>query len=121
MQCFGSEGENEHRKRAQTQMEVGVEAGKGPYGGDTNNAEEPDRFEVEEGSNCKIEMVKDGMPTIQDLLIIKSADLSEALPQDVKLLERDVTTTLTSVHCERVLSRMKCMVFTARSRMFHTR
>ena len=69
-------------------MEVGVEAGEGPYGGDTDNVEEQDHFEVEEGGNLEIEMVKEGMPTIQDLLlVIKSADLSEALPQVVKLLE----------------------------------
>ena len=110
------------RKRAQAQMEVGVEAGEGPYGGDTDNVEEQDHFEVEEGGNLEIEMVKEGMPIIQDLLlVIKSAHLSEALPQVVKLLEIAVTTPLTSVHCERVFSRMKRVVSAARSRMLQTR
>ena len=107
------------RKRAQTQVDVGVEAGKG--GGDTDNVEEQDHFEVEEGGNLEIEMVKEGMPTIQGLLfVIKSADLSEALPQVVKLLELAITTPLTSVHCERVFSRMKHVVSAARSRMLQT-
>ena len=107
-------------KRAQTQMEVGVEAGEG--GGDTDNVEEQDHFEVEEGGNLEIEMVKEGMPTLQDLLfVIKSADLSEALPQVVKLLELAVTTPLASVHCKRVFSHMKRVVSSARSRMLQTR
>ena len=110
------------RKRAQAQMEVCVEAGEGPYSGATDNVEEQDHFDVEEGCNLEIEMVKEGMPTIQDLLlVIKSADLSEALPQVVKLLELAVTTPLTSVHCERVFSCMKRVVSAARSRMLQTR
>ena len=75
-------------------MEVGADAAS-----DTEDVEERDLFEVEEGSNLEIELVKEGMPTIQDLLfVIKSADLSEALPQVVKLLELAVTIPLTSVH-----------------------
>ena len=82
--------------------------------------EEQDQFEVEEGGNLEIEMVKEGMPTIQDLLfVIKSVDLSEALPQVMKLLELAVTTP--NVHCERVFSRMKRVVSAARSKMLQTR
>ena len=67
-------------------------------------------------------MVKEGMPTIQDLLyVIKSADLAEAFPQVVKLLELPVTTPLTSVHCERVFNHMQRVVSAARSTMLQTR
>ena len=98
-------------------MEVGADAAS-----DTEDVEERDLFEVEEGGNLEIELVKEGMPTIQDLLfVIKSADLSEALPQVVKLLELAVTIPLTSVHCERVFSRMKRVVSALGSKMLQTR
>ena len=111
------------RNRAQKEFEGGAGVDEGPdAAGDTINVEEQDQFEVEEGGNLEIEMVKEGMPTIQDLLfVIKSADLSEALPQVMKLLELAVTTPLTSVHCERVFSRMKRVVSAARSKMLQTR
>ena len=66
-------------------------------------------------------MVTEGMPAIQDLLVIKSADLSEAIPQVMKFLELAITTPLTSVHRERVFSRIKRVVSAARSRMLQTR
>ena len=77
---------------------------------------------MKRAGNLEIEFVKEGMPTIQDLLlVIKSADFSEALPQVVKLLELAVTIPLTSVHCERVFSRMKRVVSPLRSKMLQTR
>ena len=111
------------RNRAQKEFEGGAGVDEGPdAAGDTINVEEQGQFEVEEGGNLEIEMLKEGMPTIQDLLfVIKSADLSEALPQVMKLLELAVTTPLTSVHCERVFSRMKRVVSAARSKMLQTR
>lgn len=67
-------------------------------------------------------MVKDGMPTIRYLLfLIKSADLSEVLPQVMKLLELDVTTALTSVHCAQVFYQMKHVISAARSTMLQSR
>ena len=105
------------RKRARKEVEDGADAAS-----ETEDVEERDLFEVEEGGNLEIELVKEGMPTIQDLLfVIKSADLSEALPQVVKLLELAVTIPLTSVHCERVFSRMKRVVSALRSKMLQTR
>ena len=77
---------------------------------------------MKKAGNLEIEFVKEGMPTIQDLLlVIKSADFSEALPQVVKLLELAVTIPLKSVHCERVFSRMKRVVSPLRSKMLQTR
>ena len=65
------------RKPARKEVEVGADAIS-----DIEDVEERDLFEVEEGGNLEIELVKEGMPTIQDLLfVIKSADLSEALPK----------------------------------------
>ena len=84
--------------------------------------EEHDEFEVGDEADVELDAVREGTATVQDLLsVIKSADLAEALPQAMILLELAVTTPLTSVHCERVFSRMKRVVSPARSRMVQMR
>lgn len=86
------------------------------------NVEENDEFEVEENANVELASVKEGKASIQDLLsVIKNAGLEEALLWAVPLLELAVVTPLTSVHCERVFSRMKRVVSPARSNMSQTR
>ncbi len=86
------------------------------------NVEENDEFEVEENANVELASAKEGKASIQDLLsVIKNAGLEEALPRAVPLLELVVVTPLTSVHCERVFSRMKRVVSPARSNMSQTR
>ena len=60
--------------------------------------------------------------SIQDLLtIIKKVELQEALPHVVHLLELAVVTPITSVHCERVFSRMKKVIASDRSHMLQSR
>ena len=81
-----------------------------------------DSFERETGSTVEEENVKEGKPNVQDLLkVIKTAGLEEALPHAMTLLELAATTPLTSVHCERVFSRMKKVVSPSRSTMLQTR
>ena len=47
-------------------------------------------------------------PSIQDFLTIsKKAELYEALPYVTHLLQLDMVTPITSIHCERVFSQMK--------------
>ena len=61
--------------------------------------EEHDEFEVGDDANVEIDAVREWTATIQDLLlVIKSADKDEALPQAMILLELAATTPLTSVH-----------------------
>ena len=80
--------------------------------------EESDAFELEADLDIEIDSVIEGSPTIQDLLtVVKKAKLEDALPQAMTLLELAATTPLTSVHCERVFSRMKRVVAPARSSM----
>ena len=63
-----------------------------------------------------------GAASIQDLLlVIEKAELEEALPEAMALLELAATIPLTSVHCERVFSRMKRVVSASRSRMKQNR
>eukprot|EP00794_Sanderia_malayensis_P008314 gene8314-9200_t len=82
------------------------------------DVEQIDEFETEENANIDPDAVTERKPSIQDLLsVIKAAGLEEALSQAVTLLELAAVTPLTSVHCERVFSRMKRVVSPARSRM----
>ena len=82
------------------------------------DVEESDAFELEPDEEIDIDSVIEGSPSIQDLLtVIKKAKLEDALPQAMTLLELAATTPLTSVHCERVFSRMKRVVAPARSSM----
>eukprot|EP00795_Rhopilema_esculentum_P016293 gene16293-biopygen5543 len=79
------------------------------------DVEESDEFELEPNLEIEIDSVKEGSPSIQDLLsVIKKATLEEALPQAMALLELAATTPLTSVHCERIFSRMKRVVAPSR-------
>ena len=60
------------------------------------------------GNEIDVDYVREGTASIQDLLlVIKKAELEEALPEAMALLELAATMPLTSVHCERVFSRMK--------------
>ena len=77
--------------------------------------EELDSFDFQE---MEIEQIKEGVPSLQDLLvIIKQAGHEEALSEAVRVIELAVTTPLTSVHCERIFSRMKRIVSPERSTM----
>ena len=81
-----------------------------------------DTFEREAGRTVDEENIKEGKPNVQDLLkVIKTAGLEEALPHAMVLLELAATTPLTSVHCERVFSRMKKVLSPSRSTMLQTR
>eukprot|EP00794_Sanderia_malayensis_P008363 gene8363-9261_t len=89
---------------------------------ESQDFEENDLFEPDENANIEPEAVKQGKANVQDLLsVIKKAGLEDALPQALTLLELAVVTPLTSVHCERVFSRMKRVVSPARSRMVQLR
>ena len=74
------------------------------------------------GDDIDVDIVREGAAGIQDLLlVIKKADLEDALPEAMALLELAAATPLTSVHCERVFSRMKRIVLPSRSRMKQNR
>ena len=80
-----------------------------------------DRFAVSE-QTIFADAVQEGKPNVQDLLlVIRQAELEDALPQVVKLLELAVVTPLTSVHCERIFSKMKGIISPARSKMLQKR
>ena len=84
--------------------------------------EEADPFEVSFGTEIELENLTTGSAGLQDLLnVIRIAELQDALPHVVLLLELAITVPLTSVHCERVFSRMKRVVSTTRSRMMQSR
>eukprot|EP00794_Sanderia_malayensis_P010654 gene10654-11784_t len=79
--------------------------------GERNAIEDADYFERQMESTVEEDFINEGKPTVQDLLkVIKIAGLQDALPWVMKLLELAATTPLTSVHCERVFSRMKRVV-----------
>eukprot|EP00794_Sanderia_malayensis_P008582 gene8582-9499_t len=83
-----------------------------------NAIEDADYFERQMESTVEEDLVNEGKPTVQDLLkVIKMAGLQDALPWVMKLLELAATKPLTSVHCERVFSRMKRVVSPSRSTM----
>ena len=85
--------------------------------------ETDDQFEVQEESlNIEEDFVNEGKPSIQDLLtVVQKTNLQEALPQAITLLELAAVTPLTSIHCERVFSRMKRIVSPSRSTMLQNR
>ena len=69
-----------------------------------------------------LDTLKVGSAGIQDLLMVmQKADLQDALPRVVLLLELAVVLPLTSVHCERVFSRMKRVAAPERSCMLQSR
>ena len=78
-----------------------------------------DQFMIQDDSlNIEEDSVKEGKPSIQDLLtVVQKTNLQEALPQAITLLELAAVTPLTSVHCERVFSRMIRIVSPSRSTM----
>ena len=85
------------------------------------DVEELDTFPLAE-DNIEIEQVKEGKPNLQDLLaVIRQAELEEALPEAVHVAQLAVTTPLTSVHCERVFSRMKGVISPGRTNMLQKR
>ena len=84
--------------------------------------EKKDEFEIESKQGIDFDSVKEGYAGLQDLLsVIKDAELEEALPQVMTLLKLAAVTPLTSVHCERVFSRMKRVISDSRSRMKQSR
>ena len=85
--------------------------------------ETDDQFMVQdEGLNIEEDLVKEGKPSIQDLLAVaQKTNLQEALPQAITLLKLAAVTPLTSVYCERVFSRLKRIVSPARSTMQQNR
>ena len=86
------------------------------------SVEDRDEFETTTGNEIDLDALKVGSAGIQDLLmVIQKADLQDALPHVVLLLELAVVIPLTSVHCERVFSRMKRVVAPERSRMLQSR
>ena len=75
-----------------------------------------DQLEIVQKSNIEVDAIKEKTATVQDLLfVIKNADLADSLPQAMNLIQLALVTPLTSVHCERVFSRMKHAISTARS------
>ena len=86
------------------------------------NFEERDEFETVAVNNIDPNSLRVGSAGIQDLLtIIKKAELQDALPHVVLLLELAVVIPLSSVHCERVFSRMKRVIASERSHMLQSR
>ena len=72
--------------------------------------------------NIEIEQVKEGEPNLQDLLaVVRQAELEESIPEAVHVAQLAVTTPLTSVHCERVFSRMKRVISPERTKMLQKR
>ena len=110
------------KKRARRHQSMRANEGTVANQGDEQtDPEEKDAFHLRE-IEVDVDAVKEGKPNIQDLLsVIKRAELEDALPQAMQLLELAVVTPLTSVHCERVFSRMKRVVSPSRSRMLQKR
>ena len=89
---------------------------------DVADVEEIDQFEIRENTGFEEEILHGEALSIQDLLtVIHSTDLADALPHAMALLEVAAVTPLTSVHCERVFSRMKRVISASRSRMLQER
>ena len=89
---------------------------------DVADVEEIDEFEIRESTGLEEEVLHGDALSIQDLLtVIHSTDLADALPHAMVLLEVVAVTPLTSVHCERVFSRMKRVISASRSRMLQER
>ena len=86
------------------------------------DVEEIDEFEIRESTGLEGDIAHGETLSMQDLLtVIHSTDLADALPQAMVLLEVAAVTPLTSVHCERVFSRMKRVISESRSRMLQER
>ena len=86
------------------------------------SVEDNDFFEVRNEVEVNVNAIIEGKPSIQDLLIvIRRAELEEALPQAMAVLELAAVIPLTSVHCDRVFSRMKKVVSWVRSTMLQKR
>ena len=84
--------------------------------------EEDDLLEVTNEVEVEVDIVTEGKPSIQDLLtLLKKTELQDALPQAMTVLKLAAVTPLTSVHCERVFSRMKRVVSSSRSTMLQKR
>ena len=89
---------------------------------ESRNVEENDEFDAGEFTELDTEFVIEGALCIQDLLtVVQETGLADALPQAMLLLDIAAVTPLTSVHCERVFSRMKRVVSASRSRMLQAR
>ena len=70
------------------------------------SVEEADQFEVSFGTEIELENLTTRSVGLQDLVnVIRLAELQDALPHVVLLLELAITVPLTSVHCEQVFSR----------------
>ena len=75
-----------------------------------------DQLKTVQKSNIEIDAVQEKTAIVQDLLfVIKNANLADALPRAMNLILLTVIMPLTNVHCERVFSRMKHVISTARS------
>ncbi len=86
------------------------------------DVEEIDEFEIRESTGLEEEILHREALSIQDLLpVIHSKDLADALPQAMVLLEVAAVTPITSVHSERLLSRMKRVILASQSRMLQER
>eukprot|EP00794_Sanderia_malayensis_P010108 gene10108-11143_t len=86
------------------------------------SVDDEDQFEPRDDANVDEDCVNEGEASVQDLLtVIHNAGLADALPQVMILLEIAAVNPLTSVHCERVFSRMKRVISSSRSRMLQTR
>ena len=84
--------------------------------------EEIDEFEIRESRGLEEEILHGETLSMQDLLtVIHSTDLANALPQAMVLLEVAAVNPLTSVHWERVFSRLKRVISASRSRMLQER
>ena len=89
---------------------------------ESRNVEEHDEFDAGEFTELDTEFVIEGALCIQDLLtVVQETGLADVLPQAMLLLEIAAVTPPTSVHCERVFSRMKRVVSASRSRMLQAR
>ena len=89
---------------------------------DVANVEEIDQFQIRESTGLEEEILHGEALSIQDLLtIIHSTDLADALLHAMVLLEVAAVTPLTSIHCERLFSRIKRVISASRSRMLQER
>ena len=81
------------------------------------DSEETDKC-VGQSEEVEVGLVKEGKPSLQNVLyVITKAELTDALPEAMKVIQLAVTTPLTGVHCERVVSRMKRTVSNTRVSM----
>ena len=113
---------NGKRKRVDEERSVVGNEGQENKEQQAIDAEDLDRFEIRRRTITEDETIKEGVPSMQDLLtVIKKTGLANALPHVMTLAEIASVTPLTSVHCERVFSRMKRVLSSSRSQMLQTR